>query len=138
MANATRTHQRKNSRRRDEQSRSTALVSLLAGGFALFGCAGAIPAPDNRAGLDDPNYRIGPLDTVEINVWQQQEFSTSVPVRPDGRISTPLIEDMTAAGRTPTELARDLEKRLKEYIKDPMVTVIVRNFNGPLNACLSG
>jgi polysaccharide export outer membrane protein len=60
-----------------------------------------------------PDYRIGPLDTVQIFVWQSPEFSMTVPVRPDGRISTPLIEDLPATGKTPTQLARDIEEKLK-------------------------
>ena len=78
-----------------------------------------------------PDYIIGPLDSVNIFVWRNQEVSTTVTVRPDGRISVPLIEDLPATGRTPTQLARDIEKRLSVYIRNPIVTVIVSNFNGP-------
>ena len=74
---------------------------------------------------------IGPLDTVNIVVWRNPELSMSVPVRPDGLISTPLVEDLPALGRNPAQLARDLEKALSKYIRDPVVTVIVNNFNGP-------
>jgi polysaccharide export outer membrane protein len=74
---------------------------------------------------------IGPLDTVNIVVWRNPELSMSVPVRPDGRISTPLVEDLPALGRNPAALARDLEKALSKYIRDPVVTVIVGNFVGP-------
>jgi polysaccharide export outer membrane protein len=80
-----------------------------------------------------PDYRIGPLDTVQIFVWQSPEFSMTVPVRPDGRISTPLIEDLPATGKTPTQLARDIEEKLKVYVQDPTVTVIVSGFAGPFD-----
>jgi polysaccharide export outer membrane protein len=80
-----------------------------------------------------PDYRIGPLDTIQIFVWQSPEFSVTVPVRPDGRISTPLIEDLEATGKTPTQLARDIEEKLKVYVQDPLVTVIVSGFAGPFD-----
>jgi polysaccharide export outer membrane protein len=76
-------------------------------------------------------YRIGPGDQLQIFVWRNPEVSVSIPVRPDGRISTPLVEDMVAVGKTPTELARDLEKTLARYIRTPLVTVIVTGFVGP-------
>jgi len=75
-----------------------------------------------------PNYLIGPLDQLEVFVWRAPELSTKVSVRPDGRISTPLVEDMVAAGKTPTQLATDLEAELAEYVKSPQVSVIVSNF----------
>ena len=81
--------------------------------------------------MSDYRYVIGPLDTVNIVVWRNPELSMSVPVRPDGRISTPLVEDLPALGRNPAALARDLEKALSKYIRDPVVTIIVTNFNGP-------
>jgi polysaccharide export outer membrane protein len=75
-------------------------------------------------------YRIGPGDQLQIFVWRNPEVSVSIPVRPDGRISTPLVEDMVAVGKTPTELARNLEKALARYIRTPLVTVIVTGFVG--------
>lgn len=75
-------------------------------------------------------YRIGPGDALDIFVWRNPDVSTTVPVRPDGRITAPLLEDVPAAGRTPTELARDLEEVLSEYIRDPLVTVTVGGFQG--------
>ena len=78
------------------------------------------------------NYLIGPNDLLEVFVWRSQELSTQVRVRPDGRISTPLVEDMLAAGKTPTELANDIEASLREYVKTPQVTVIVQNPVGGL------
>ena len=76
------------------------------------------PAPATACDADY-RYVIGPLDTVNIIVWRNPELSQSVPVRPDGRISTPLVEDIPALGRNPAELARDLEKALAKYIRDP-------------------
>lgn len=75
-------------------------------------------------------YKIGPGDAVEIFVWRYPEVSTTVPVRPDGFISAPLLEDIPASGKTPTELARDLEEALSVYLRDPLVTVIVQGFQG--------
>ena len=78
-----------------------------------------------------PQYIVGPLDKLQIFVWRNPELTTTVTIRPDGRFSVPLIDDMTATGRTPTQLARDIEKKLSEYIQSPIVTVIVSGFNGP-------
>jgi len=74
---------------------------------------------------------IGPGDVLQISVWHNQELSATAPVRPDGRISTPLVPDVTAAGRTPEDLGHELEGRLKKFVADPIVTVIVSNFVGP-------
>ena len=74
-----------------------------------------------------PNYRIGPGDTLKVSVFQNDELTATIPVRPDGKISTPLVEDMVAVGKTPTELARDVEKSLAMYIKSPKVSVVVTN-----------
>ncbi len=75
-------------------------------------------------------YVIGPLDQLSIFVWRQPELSSKVQVRPDGRITTPLVNDMTAVGKTPAMLADDMKLALGEYIKDPIVSVIVENFSG--------
>lgn len=77
------------------------------------------------------DYRIGPGDALNVMVWRNPEVSMSVAVRPDGRITTPLVEDLPAIGKTPTQLARDIEKALGKYIQEPIVTVIVSNFVGP-------
>ena len=87
-------------------------------------------APTSLPGVDY-NYHIGPSDTVNVIVWRNPELSTSIPVRPDGKITTPLIDDLPALGKTPTELERDMEKALAKYIRDPVVTIIVTNFVGP-------
>jgi len=70
-------------------------------------------------------YIIGPGDTLQIFVWRQPELSVSVPVRPDGKVSTPLVEDIVAVGKTPSQLAREMEKVLSEYVRSPQVNVIV-------------
>lgn len=82
-------------------------------------------APATAAAGVDANYMIGPGDTLQIFVWRNPELTTSVPVRPDGKISTPLVEDMVAVGKTPSQLARDVEKVLAEFIRSPQVNVIV-------------
>jgi len=77
-------------------------------------------------------YLIGAGDQLNVFVWRNAEISVTIPVRPDGRISTPLVEDMVAVGKTPTRLARDIEKRISKYIRNPQVTIIVTNFVGSL------
>jgi len=75
----------------------------------------------------DSQYVIGPGDTLQVFIWRNTELSATVPVRPDGKISTPLVEDMIAVGKTPSQLARDIEAVLAEYIRSPQVNVIVTN-----------
>lgn len=82
-------------------------------------------AAPNTGVTSDTGYMIGPGDTLDIFVWRNDELSKSVPVRPDGKISTPLVEDMVAVGKTPTQLARDIEAVLAQYIRSPKVNVIV-------------
>ena len=98
----------------------------------MFGCASTTypPAPATAASADY-NWIIGPGDNVNIVVWRNPELSMSVPVRPDGKIATPLVEDLPAIGKDATTLARDIEKALAKYIRDPVVTVIVTGFVGP-------
>lgn len=102
--------------------------------LALAGCAvrapSAVPVAEATAGAPH-HYRIGAGDTLSINVWRSAEVSTVVAVRPDGRITTPLVEDLMASGKTPTELARDIEKALARYVQNPLVTVMVTSFVGP-------
>lgn len=91
------------------------------------------PAPLKvSTNIQDTEYRLGPLEQIQIFVWRSPELSTSVAIRPDGKISIPLIEDLQAAGKTPTQLAREIEKILSSYVKDPLVTVIVGGFAGDL------
>jgi polysaccharide export outer membrane protein len=105
-------------------------VLLAASTLALGGCATRTPAPVVAAEVLNPDYLIGPGDGISINVWRNPEVSMSVPVRPDGKITTPLVEDLPAAGKTSTELARDIEKALAKFIQQPVVTVIVTGFVG--------
>ncbi len=106
--------------------------ALVGAALALAGCASADypPAPRDAA-TTDYAYHIGPLDVVNVIVWRNPELSMTVPVRPDGKISTPLIDDLPALGKTPSELERDMEKALVKYIRDPVVTIVVTNFVGP-------
>ena len=109
-----------------------ALLSLLQACAAYDTLpTGTLGPADGSPPADASEYVIGPLDTLNIFVWRNPDVSLSIPVRPDGKISTPLIEDMQAANKTPTQLARDIEKSLSKYIQDPIVTVMVSNFNGP-------
>lgn len=129
--------------------RSIILIPVLAL-LLLSGCAptpvvrvAENPMPANAsasstgeaAGQQTPGleYQIGPGDQLDIFVWRHPDVSTAIPVRPDGKISTPLVEDLQAAGKTPTQLARDVEAVLAEYIKNPVVTVIVTGFVGDLS-----
>ncbi len=111
------------------------IVAVLAASLGIASCSSPYEDVDQEisASVDTGDYIIGPLDTVEVFVWRAPDVSVRVPVRPDGKISTPLVEDMEAAGKTPTQLARDLETELRTYLQDPVVTVIVHNFQGPLN-----
>lgn len=111
------------------------VMRLFVLGVAVSAAAGCAsnrhpPAPA-AAASPEYNYVIGPGDTVNVVVWRNQELSMSVPVRPDGKITTPLVEDLPALGKDASTLARDIEKVLGEYIRDPVVTVIVTNFVGP-------
>lgn len=112
---------------------SRAVRPLIAALFAVLtvGCVSNRyePAPQT-AGTADYSYLIGPGDTLNITVWRNPELSMSVPVRPDGKISTPLVEGMVAMGKDPKALARDLEQALAKYIREPVVTVIVSNIVG--------
>lgn len=85
--------------------------------------------PTPAAGADDPNYVIGAEDVLDINVWKEPDVSRTVPVRPDGKISLPLLNDVQAAGLKPTELAAQLTEKLKKFLTDPQVTVIVTTIN---------
>ena len=89
--------------------------------------AAVAPSPAPVMGSE---YVIGPGDALQVFVWHNPELSVTVPVRPDGQISIPLVEDIPASGTTPTSLAREIETRLKKYVQDPTVTVIMTNFIG--------
>ncbi|WP_043812206.1 XrtA/PEP-CTERM system exopolysaccharide export protein [Rubrivivax gelatinosus] len=88
------------------------------------------PAPA-QAAEQDYTYIIGAGDSVNIIVWRNPELSMSVPVRPDGKVSAPLVDEVVAQGKTSVQLARDLEQVLGKYVRDPIVTVLVNGFVGP-------
>ncbi len=114
----------------------TALLVIAAATY-LSGCAtesrGGSAAGLSAVGAASPDYVIGPGDTLTVSVYHVRDLSLSLPVRPDGRISMPLVTDMVAAGKTPTELARDIQAQLKDYVKNADVTVIVTGFVGPFD-----
>jgi polysaccharide biosynthesis/export protein len=136
-------------RRNDKNRARHALPSaglLLAMVFLMLGMApvdsvrGQTPAPPassapeaGPSSEEGSDYVIGPGDTVQVFVWRNPELSVSVPVRPDGKISTPLVEDMTAVGKTPSQLARDIERVLAEYVRSPQVNIIVTNAMSAFN-----
>jgi polysaccharide biosynthesis/export protein len=109
--------------------RSAGIVGAM---LLMVACAGTNPYPAAPQIVDtqDHRYKIGPLDTVNVLVWRNPELSATVTVRPDGRISSPLVEDLVAAGRSPADLARDIEKALGKFIRDPIVTVMLSSFQG--------
>ena len=117
-------------------SRFICSVSIILMGLSLYGCGSTnsmgVILPDSS--LDnESSYLIGPGDGLEIFVWRHADLSVNVQVRPDGKISTPLVEDILAAGKTPTGLARDLEIVLSTYVKSPSITVIVSGFVGDVS-----
>jgi len=102
------------------------LVGLV---LALVGCTTNLPEAEPE--IEALPYLIGAGDTLNIVVWRNPELSLTIPVRPDGTITTPLVEDLAATGKTATQLARDIERALARYIQSPVVTVIVTGFVGP-------
>ncbi len=122
-----------------EKTRHTHFL-VLAAAVALAGCAGAPGTSGQRAGAVPPpttgdsyEYVIGPGDELQLFVWKNPELSTTTHVRPDGKISLPLIEDIQAAGRTPTSLGREIRDRLADFVHDPVVTVMPISFVGPFD-----
>lgn len=101
--------------------------------LALSGCSDRETLSSTKLDVGEveaPQYRIGPGDSLLIFVWRNEELTTNVAVRPDGRITVPLVEDLEASGKTPTELSKDVEAELATYIQDPLVTVIMTGFVG--------
>jgi polysaccharide export outer membrane protein len=121
-------------------AKSWAALAATVSALALSGCAtgggrtGNIlpPATASDAAPDaaTDNYVIGPMDEITVFVWRNQELGSSVQVRPDGRITTPLITDMVAAGKTPAQLADDIRAALSQYIQEPLVSVIINRPQG--------
>ena len=108
-----------------------AVAAVALSALVLGGCASTATKPAAAmAPAVTTDYLIGAGDSVNIIVWRNPEVSMAVPVRPDGKISTPLVEDLPASGKTATELARDIEKALAKFIQQPVVTVIVTGFVG--------
>ncbi|MCU0922831.1 MAG: polysaccharide export protein [Burkholderiaceae bacterium] len=99
--------------------------------LAACSSTGNFPPAPAQASTQDYNYIVGPGDTLNIIVWRNPELSMSVPVRPDGKFSTPLIDEMVAQGKHSVQIARDIETSLGKYVRDPVVTVIVTGFVGP-------
>lgn len=105
------------------------MLALLSACSGLPEASGAsVTAPEST-----PNYIIGPRDSLQIFVWRNPELTTTVTVRPDGKVTVPLIEDLQAAGKTPTLLAREIEKQLEQYVQSPVVSVIMGGFVGPFD-----
>ncbi len=116
---------------------SQLVVTVALASLALGGCAGSsagpqLPPATFVATQEGPgeDYVIGPLDELTVFVWRNPELGAQVQVRPDGRITTPLITDMPAVGKTPSMLAQDVKLQLSQYIQDPIVSVIVNKFAG--------
>ncbi len=114
-------------------------VGLLLLAFILSGCSSnsTLPSatlhPSNTVNINSYKYLIGSGDVLNIFVWRNPEVSGSFVVRPDGMITTSLVEDIKVTGKTPTELARSIEEILATYLRDPIVTVTVANFVGPFS-----
>lgn len=115
--------------------RGAKALAGVAAAALLTACAtlpgGSLPPAPATAASSDYTYIIGAGDNLNIVVWRNPDLSMSVPVRPDGKMSAPLVEELQAQGKTPVELARDVEKRLSTYVRDPVVTVLVSGFVGP-------
>lgn len=111
-------------------------LSVIA--LMLTGCASnSFPPAPKMVTASDYKYIIGPGDTLHIAVWQNPDLSSTVQVRPDGRISAPLVNGMMAAGQTPDQLANEITKAVAKYVRDPVVTVTVSNFHGALSQQVS-
>ena len=121
-----------------KKARQLGITALLFATFVITGCSvNKLPEATTRASLttnvNDYQYLIGPGDNLTIFVWRNPEISGSFVVRPDGKVTTSLVEDVEVSGRTPTMLARQLEEQLATYINNPRVTVSVSRFQGPFS-----
>lgn len=108
---------------------AAALAIVFLGGCANY--SHTYPPAPTAAATPGYDYVVGAGDTLNIIVWRNPELSLSVPVRPDGKISTPLVDELVAQGKTSVEIARDVEKALSKLVRDPVVTIIVTSFVGP-------
>ncbi len=106
-------------------------IVILTAFITLSACSNTAKLNDDVNVPSDYTYTIGAGDNLEVFVWGNEELSSKVEVRPDGKITSPLVNDLTASGKTPFELARDIEKVLAKYIRDPVVSVVVTGFVGP-------
>src|ERR1700742_5348410 len=109
---------------------ASALLFLLMMPMAAWAQADA-PTGGAMSAADAANYQIGPGDELQIFVWKNPDLSVVVPLRPDGKISVPLVADMQAQGKTPTQLAGDLHTSLAKYVQDPVVSVMVKTISAP-------
>ena len=113
-------------------------LALCAAFSMLTGCSDELTLPpvgitaSTASYENSSDYRLGPGDVVNVVVWHNTDLSSQVPVRPDGRISMPLLGDVVAAGKTPMDLAKEIKDKLKPYVKDPLVTVTPTQFVGPI------
>jgi polysaccharide export outer membrane protein len=115
--------------------RALAPLAFVAAAISLSANAQSfVPTSPQAPGSEAADYLIGYGDTLQVFVWKNPELSADVPVRPDGKITTPLVEDMQAQGRRPTELAAHIKQALSAYIQDPVVTVLVKGFSPPGNS----
>ncbi len=117
------------------QLNNGAIVSFLVAGLLFLGGCSSAPTASTMEVAEEAKapaseYRIGPGDELQVFVWEHDDLSVTIPVRPDGKISTPLVEDMVAEGKTPSQLADDLEVTLGEFVRAPVVSVIVQQFKG--------
>jgi polysaccharide export outer membrane protein len=122
--------------RKQNQSITAGMIRIILGLMLLCFVAACgssgnpVPDASPASAPRSDEYRIGPGDALQIFVWDHADLSVNVQVRPDGKISTPLVEDLQAAGQTPTELARSIEVVLMDYVRAPVVTVIMQGFVG--------
>jgi len=108
-----------------------AMAGIALGLLAACAGSGSFPPAPVSASTQDYNYIVGPGDNINIIVWRNPELSMSVPIRPDGKFSTPLIDELVAQGKNSVQIAREIEKKLEKYVRDPVVTVIITGFVGP-------
>ena len=121
----------KETRSSHDRLHATLTACVLLMGLLAAGCASKLSPAPSAVVLPDYKYRIGAGDTVSVIVWRNPDLSMSVQVRPDGKITMPLVEDLQVAGKDPTTVAREAERVLSKYIRDPVVSIVVTGFGGP-------